>query len=122
MPSQKPCSDPGYPLDFPVLQQFKAEGGTDYAALPMIRSDGETNAITFLTDRTGGFTDSEIAGLEYIAQAPVPMSCGLSCFRRVCRPMFLGVTSFASQPLEFSHGMRIGLAAHRAARNNIQIA
>ena len=69
MPSQKPCSDPGYPLDFPVLQQFKAEGGTDYAALPMIRSAGETNAITFLTDRTGGFTDSEIAG-------GVCVSCG----------------------------------------------
>jgi adenylate cyclase len=57
------------PLDFALLQQLKAEGGTDYVAVPMIRSDGETNAITFLTDRNGGFTDSEIAGLEYIAQA-----------------------------------------------------
>jgi adenylate cyclase len=61
--------DSDCPLDFPVLQQFKAEGGTDYIAIPMVRSDGETNAITFATDRKGGFTDGETAGLEYIAQA-----------------------------------------------------
>ena len=61
--------DPGCLLDFPVLQEFKAEGGTDYIAMPMARSDGEINAITFLTDRRGGFNDSEVAGLEYIAQA-----------------------------------------------------
>jgi adenylate cyclase len=35
----------------------------------MVRSDGESNAITFLTDRKDGFTDAEIGGLEYIAQA-----------------------------------------------------
>jgi adenylate cyclase len=56
-------------LDFSVLQQFRAEGGTDYVAIPMVRSDGESNAITFLTDRAGGFTNGEIAGLEHIAQA-----------------------------------------------------
>lgn len=61
--------DSDCPLDFAVLQQFKAEGGTDYIAIPMVRSDGETNAITFLTDREGGFANREVAGLEYIAQA-----------------------------------------------------
>ena len=61
--------DPHCPLDFPVLQQFKAEGGTDYIAIPMVRSDGEANAIIFLTDREDGFTDSEARGLEHIAQA-----------------------------------------------------
>jgi len=33
----------------------------------MVRSDGQTNAITFATKC--GFTESEIAGLEYVAQA-----------------------------------------------------
>jgi adenylate cyclase len=61
--------DSDCPLDFSVLQQLKAEGGTDYVAIPMVRSDSETNAITFATDHKGGFTNSEIAGLEYIAQA-----------------------------------------------------
>jgi adenylate cyclase len=62
-------SDSDCPIDFAVLQQFKSEGGTDYVAIPMVRSDGETNAITFLTDREGGFTEGHIAGLEYVAQA-----------------------------------------------------
>ncbi|HJU11229.1 MAG TPA: adenylate/guanylate cyclase domain-containing protein [Candidatus Binataceae bacterium] len=57
------------PIDFPILQQFRTEGGTDYLAIPMVRSDSESNAITFLTDRPHGFTDAETAGLEYIAQA-----------------------------------------------------
>jgi adenylate cyclase len=61
--------DSDCPLDFSVLQQLKAEGGTDYVAIPMVRSDGETNAITFATDYKCGFTEHEIAGLEYVAQA-----------------------------------------------------
>jgi len=61
--------DSACPLDFSVLQQLKAEGGTDYVAIPMARSDSETNAITFATDRPDGFSNDEVAGLEYIAQA-----------------------------------------------------
>ena len=59
--------DSDCPLDFSLLQQLKAEGGNDYVAIPMVRSDGQTNAITFATKC--GFTESEIAGLEYVAQA-----------------------------------------------------
>src|SRR5262249_52424939 len=39
--------DSDCPLDFSVLRQFKAEGGTDYLVIPMVRSDGEANIITF---------------------------------------------------------------------------
>lgn len=60
--------DPACPIDFPVLEQFKREGGTDYLALPMVRSDGGANVITFLTDHPEGYTDTEAAGLEEIAQ------------------------------------------------------
>ena len=78
--------DSSCPLDFPVLQQFKAEGGTDYVAIPMVRSDAETNAITFLTDRKGGFTDGEIAGLEYIAQA-LGLITELQSSRRIAKSL-----------------------------------
>ncbi|MBV8360192.1 MAG: adenylate/guanylate cyclase domain-containing protein [Deltaproteobacteria bacterium] len=61
--------DSDCPFDFSLLQQLKAEGGTDYVAIPMVRSDGETNAITFATDCKRGFTEHEIAGLEYVTQA-----------------------------------------------------
>jgi adenylate cyclase len=60
--------DPACPIDFEVLAKFKSEGGTDYIALPMIRSDGGANVVTFLTDYRDGFSDAEITGLEEIAQ------------------------------------------------------
>lgn len=60
--------DPACPIDFAVLAKFKSEGGTDYIAIPMARSDGGANVVTFLTDYRGGFSDAEVAGLEEIAQ------------------------------------------------------
>ena len=60
--------DPESPMDFPVLEEFKREGGTDYLVVPMPCSDGEVNAISFLTDHPGGYTEAEVAGLEQIAE------------------------------------------------------
>jgi hypothetical protein len=62
VPLRRRLCDSDCQIDFSVLQQFKAESGTDYIAIPMVRSDGETNAITFDTDLGNGFTASEIAG------------------------------------------------------------
>ena len=60
--------DPSVALDYEVLEAFRAEGGTDYVAMPMVFSSGEINCITWLTDRQGGFTDAEIAGLTDVAE------------------------------------------------------
>ncbi len=60
--------DPNATLDYQVLESFRAEGATDYVAMPMVFSSGEINCITWLTDRIGGFTDAEIAGLTQIAE------------------------------------------------------
>ena len=57
---------PGLALDFPILEDLKAEGATDYVAMPMLFSDGKINAITFAGDRPGGFTTAE---LEMIYEA-----------------------------------------------------
>jgi adenylate cyclase len=74
------------PLDFSLLQELKAEGGTDYVAIPMVRSDGETNAITFATDDKSGFTEIEIAGLEYVAQA-LGLIVELQSARRIAKSL-----------------------------------
>ena len=58
--------DPACALDYPALSEFKSDGGTDYAAMPMICSSGEINSITWLTDRAGGFSDDEVAGLASV--------------------------------------------------------
>lgn len=55
------------PMDFAVLNEFRAAGGTDYLALPMRSSTGDNSVITFLSDRPGGFEDGDIAGLAEIA-------------------------------------------------------
>src|SRR5579864_2705317 len=38
--------DPDAALDYEVLATFRAEGGTDYVAMPMVFSSGEINSIS----------------------------------------------------------------------------
>ncbi|MDH3378930.1 MAG: adenylate/guanylate cyclase domain-containing protein [Gammaproteobacteria bacterium] len=47
-------------LDYPILKDLLAAGATDYVAMPLVFSSGETNAITFAADQPGGFTDVEL--------------------------------------------------------------
>ena len=47
-----------------LLHELKADGGTDYFALPMrIRRDGPLPVVTFATDSRAGFSDDDIADL-----------------------------------------------------------
>ena len=52
---------PDTPLDFPILGELRAEGVTDYVALPLPFSHGRMNVLSLATDRPGGFTDAELA-------------------------------------------------------------
>jgi adenylate cyclase len=54
-------------LDFPVLHDLKAEGATDYFALPIKSSFGTNYMATYVTDRLGGFTASEISDLTRVS-------------------------------------------------------
>jgi adenylate cyclase len=51
--------DPACPDDFPILADLRAEGVTDYLALPVPFSDGRNYAITYSTTTAGGFTDRQ---------------------------------------------------------------
>jgi adenylate cyclase len=55
-------------LDFPILHDLKAEGATDYFALPVKSSFGTNYMVTYVTDRPGGFTAREIADLTRVSQ------------------------------------------------------
>jgi adenylate cyclase len=44
----------------PVLRQLKAEGATDYVALPLFFSTGHVDALSLVSDRPGGFTGSDL--------------------------------------------------------------
>lgn len=55
-------------LDFPILLDLKAEGASDYFALP-IKSSFNTNYMaTYVTDRPGGFAEHEISDLTRVSQ------------------------------------------------------
>jgi adenylate cyclase len=51
-------------LDYPILQDLHAEGGTDYVAMPLRFSDGQINIITLVSGEAGGFSTAQL-GLLY---------------------------------------------------------
>ena len=55
------------PQDMPVLNEFRADGVTDYLISPLIFSDGEIHAASWTTRQTGGFSDAQIEALEAVA-------------------------------------------------------
>jgi adenylate cyclase len=57
-------------LDFEVLEEFRALGGTDYLILLIsFDASGQTGVIcSWLGDRAAGFTDDEIAQLQRVTR------------------------------------------------------
>ena len=59
------AAEPG----FPVLEGLRAEGATDYAAMPVAFSDGLVTVVTWASDRPGGFTAAELRRLDDLLPA-----------------------------------------------------
>jgi adenylate cyclase len=55
----------------PIVEELQAEGFTDYVALPLFFTDGQTHAVTVATKAPGGFTD---AALEAIRSPMRPLA------------------------------------------------
>jgi adenylate cyclase len=51
---------------FPFFDDMRAEGVTDYIAIPLVFLDGSINASSWTTKRPGGFSDDEIAMMRAI--------------------------------------------------------
>ena len=51
-------------FDFPILHDLKAQGFTDYTIRPILFSRGQHMAVSFTTQRPGGFTDADIEALD----------------------------------------------------------
>ena len=49
---------------FPIVEDLRAEGVTDYVALPLPFIDGTVNASSWTTKQPGGFTDEQLAALR----------------------------------------------------------
>jgi adenylate cyclase len=73
--------DPDCTIDFPVLEEFKAEGITDYLASPLFFSNGAVHVVTWTTRRSAGFTATQIAALESLL-APLARLVEIKVLRR----------------------------------------
>ena len=54
------------PLDFPVLEELKADGMTDYVIVEVVFSSGSRNSVSLATRRPGGFSDHDISEVEQL--------------------------------------------------------
>jgi class 3 adenylate cyclase/uncharacterized protein (DUF427 family) len=61
--------DPGVKLDFPVVRDLKADGATDYVAMPFRFSDGQINVISMTSFEKGGFSTSHLGSIYEIMPA-----------------------------------------------------
>ncbi len=73
-------------FDYPILGELAAEGFTDYVALPLIFSDGTINAITFASDRSGGFSSAELEVI-YDSVAVLARLIEIHTMRRTARTL-----------------------------------
>ncbi|HWT30932.1 MAG TPA: adenylate/guanylate cyclase domain-containing protein, partial [Propylenella sp.] len=60
------CSleSPPQPGEYPILADLRADGITDYVALPVPFSDASWKAVTLATRRVGGFPDEQVEQLR----------------------------------------------------------
>src|SRR5579864_898525 len=64
LPMRRRLFDPVQPLDYALLEELRAQGATDYFATPLLFSNGEVHMASWTTQRSGGFSDAEIAVIE----------------------------------------------------------
>ena len=65
-PLRRHLANPDCPNDYAVLDEFRAEGGTDYVAFPLIFTDGSVHVATWTTRQPGGFTPQQFADLTSV--------------------------------------------------------
>lgn len=49
-----------------ILDDLRAEGVTDYIAIPLLFRGGATHASSWTTKQPGGFTDAELDGIRFV--------------------------------------------------------
>jgi adenylate cyclase len=87
---------PDSALDFPILEEVKAQGCTDYTIWPLpFSSGGPVNAVSFATKRPGGFSELDLAMIEAVLPA-FGAVMEMAHLRRTARTLletYLGPTS-----------------------------
>jgi adenylate cyclase len=80
-PLRRRLADADCPMDFEVVQDLRTQGATDYAAFPLVFTDGTIHVATWSTRQPGGFTPKQFADLESII-APLARVAEIRALRR----------------------------------------
>jgi adenylate cyclase len=67
---------------FPIVDDLRAEGVTDYVALPLLFMDGSINASSWTTRQPGGFTAEQLDALRALTPA-LARYCEITQSRRI---------------------------------------
>ena len=65
-PIRRRIEAPDCPNDYEIIEEMRAEGMSDYLIQPLQFTNGEVHAVSWTTQRPGGFTDDDVAALEAI--------------------------------------------------------
>src|SRR5215472_11003425 len=75
-------ADPDCRMDYPILQDLRQEGVTDYVLAPLNFTNGEIHFASWATKQAGGFSDAELAALDAVTM-PLARVAELRAARRV---------------------------------------
>jgi len=67
--------------EFPIAEDLRADGFTDYIAVPLPFSDGSVKVASFATKEPGGFSNSHISVFDSVSR-PLALVCELKTLRR----------------------------------------
>jgi adenylate cyclase len=77
---------PATALEFPIVEDLRRDGITDYVALTVPFADGSHKALTLATTRGAGFTQSEIALFDAMVPA-LAFNLEVQALRRTARTL-----------------------------------
>src|SRR6202167_1315683 len=81
IPLRRRLADTDCPIDFDVLRDLVDHGGTDYAAFPLLFTDGSIHVATFATQQAGGFSAAQFSNIESII-SPLARVAEIRALRR----------------------------------------
>ena len=75
-------ADADCPMDYPILQDLRDEGVTDYFIAPLLFTNGEIHFTSWSTKQPGGFTAMEIAAIQSVV-APLARVAEIRAAQRI---------------------------------------
>jgi adenylate cyclase len=81
VPLRRHLADKDCAIDFDVLRDLLDQGGTDYAAFPLLFTDGSIHVATFATQQPGGFSAAQFSNIESVI-SPLARVAEIRALRR----------------------------------------